>query len=113
MGQPREDFLLDKTGDFPLEDTIVNGIYQETPYGSSDHQHVRDIIFDGQGATKSYPIIGFAIKRYLNSEYNLYTVEKELSYHLGLDGYGIKTGAVIPNAATKGFDINTAYIYIK
>lgn len=93
----REDFILNKDGDFPLQDTVVSGVYMNTPYGDSDDQHKVDIVVYGKGWLKFSPTIGFLVKSYLNSEYKLYDVIKNLKENLEKDGYKTKTGLVLPS----------------
>lgn len=107
--QLRQDFLLDSDGDFPLEDTIVNGVYLPTPYGNSDNQHKIDIIFFNTGSLKQYPTEGFGIFKYENSEYDADNVYSNLSQEVKDDGYKLMSGSIYP-VSEGGFDINTDLI---
>lgn len=104
----RQDFLLDKDGDFPLEDYIVNGVVLDTPYGDSDDQHISDLIVYDIGSIKEYPTVGFGLLNYLNKEAGLFNVEKALKQTMREDGYVAQTGSVYPEG--KGFIINTTFI---
>jgi hypothetical protein len=108
MANVRTDILLDSDGDFPLEDTYINGVLQDTPYGLSDAQHVEDIIFYNKGSLKQYPTLGFGAKQYINSEFNLQSVYKSLNNEMDSDSYKVSTGVVFP--LDEGFDIDTSYI---
>jgi hypothetical protein len=105
----RTDFLLDEDGDFPLEDNVVNGVYLDTPFGESDKQHIEDVIFFNIGHLKRRPIYDFGVIQYLNSEYNLEKIMKNLKGSLEKDDYEIKDGCVIP-AIGGGFLIDTKFI---
>lgn len=106
---PREDFLVDENGDFPLEDTIINGVYQNTPYGNSDDQHKIDNVFYAKGAIAQYPLFGFGIVQYQNSEYDADNVYSALQQQVSTDGYKLNNGAVIPGIEN-GFAIDTDFI---
>jgi len=107
---PRQDFILDKDGDFPLEDTIDNsGKYLPTPYGNSDTQHKIDILMNNFGALKRFPLLGFGIFKYENSEFNLDEVNKNLTLQMKNDGYTVVHGCVSINP-DGGFLIDTDYI---
>ncbi len=103
----REDFLLDENGDFPLEDVIINGVQQNTPYGASDMQHMKDIIFYRFGSLKEFPLIGFNIKIYSDSEISTHTIEKNLKIEMAKDKYSVSNGAIVPNNNGGGFFVNT------
>lgn len=105
----RTDFILNSNGDFPLEDNVVDGMYFDTPIGPSDTQHIKDIIFYGKGALKQFPTLGFNVRQYINSEYNLQNLMKNLKIEMDSDGYNVATGAISP-ANKKGFYINDKYI---
>lgn len=104
----RQDFILNSNGDFPLQDTVINGVWQDTPYGDSDEQHKADIIVYDLGWLKSSPTLGFGVMRYSSSEFNLNTVNKNLQIHMQKDGYNVLSGCVVPKGS--GFEINTSKI---
>lgn len=111
MAQKSTDILLNSNGDFPLEDTYINGVIQDTPVGFSDQQHIQDNIEYSEGSLVFDPLIGFGVKRFLNSEYRLNDVFKQLKEKLELDGYEVKSGCVYPSGG--GFNIDTSYIVPK
>lgn len=91
----RTDFILNKDGDFPLQDNVVGGVYLPTPVGNSDQQHIADGIFYDLGDLKQFPTYGFGVFNYLNAEYDQ-SVESKLKQMLAKDGYTVNPGAVIP-----------------
>lgn len=105
----REDFILDKNGDFPLEDTVFQGVYLPTPYGPSDAQHVLDNIFYDKGWNKRSPWIGFGMNNYRNSEFSIHTVTANLEDAMKKDDYKVMFGAVVSNGK-KGFTVLGKYI---
>jgi len=115
---PRQDFLLqpntDSQGnvyyDFPLDDTVIDGVYLPTPYGNSDNQHIIDIIFIWKGAIKQFPLLGFGLFQYQNGEYNKNLVFSSLSDQMKSDGYLVKNGA-ISSDGSNGFNIDTDFIF--
>lgn len=106
----REDFLLNPDGDFPLQDTIVAGVYKETPYGYSDNQHKADLIIYDAGSIKEYPTIGFGVRNYVSGEFSIFDVEKKLRQTMNSDGYDIRNGAISPEQGGSGFFIETGFI---
>lgn len=106
----REDFLLNADGDFPLQDTIINGVYKDTPYGSSDNQHKADLVVYDKGSVKEHPTIGFGVNNYVSGEFSLFDVEKNLRLTMSADGYQVSNGAVEPSLGNNGFFIKTAFI---
>lgn len=108
----RTDILLDEDGDFPLEDLIINGILIDTPIGESDFQHIQDNIIYNKNSLKQYPLLGFGVKSYLNSEFKLQSTYKALSDAMNYDDYKISTGVLMPppEGVKEGFIIRTAYI---
>lgn len=107
----RTDFLLNKNGDFPLQDTVINGKYIDTPFGNSDQQHVFDIIQYNLGYLKGSPTTGFGVNNYLNSENGAVQAENNLKMQLSEDDYELQNGAI--NQVGGGFTINTQYIVRK
>jgi tRNA G10 N-methylase Trm11 len=116
--QLRQDFLLQPyiyagsdeiVWDFPLDDFYVNGVLIDTPYGNSDNQHKIDICEYTQGALKQFPLIGFGVFQYQDSEYNLETVYNNLSSSMKMDKYNVTIGVIKPNGKN-GFTINTDLI---
>lgn len=111
MLEPRTDFLDNADGDFPLEDTVVNGVYQDTPIGFSDRQHARDNILYHKGWLKHAPTTGFAASSYYNSEMIGANPERELRIVLQADGYDFKTGCIQRVSGGEGFFIDDSFIY--
>lgn len=119
MSLQRTDFLLNspviisgkKVYDFPLQDTVVNGVWLDTPFGSSDFQHVKDGIYYIKGWLKSTPTYGFGINQYLNSEYNQ-SIYGGLKQELLKDGYITSPGFVKP-VLGGGFIVNAIAKYVK
>lgn len=108
---PRQDFILNADGDFPLQDTVENGVWKDTPYGNSDQQHIKDLIFYDKGWLKLSPTIGFGAKRLINSEYSQ-RIESTLKECLQQDGYDCRNGVVYPVAGKNtGFAIDTDFIF--
>lgn len=105
----RKDFILDENGDFPLEDTVVGGVYLDTPYGNSDPQHILDLLQYGYGHLKKEPNVGFLMSNYLNSEFNLQSVYNSLEDTMKKDDYHIRVGVLNP-VSGGGFIIDTSYI---
>ena len=81
-----QDFLLDDEGDLLIQngDFIV---------GSSDVQHVEDIINSFVGEWKQYPILGVGLLRYLNSE-NAQQASTNIKQQLQSDGYSLQSVSV-------------------
>jgi hypothetical protein len=104
MAIQRTDFILNKNGDFPLQDTVVNGVYLDTPFGNSDQQHIADGIFYDLGDLKQSPTYGFGAYNYLNAEYDQ-SIESKLKQMLAKDGYIVSPGTVSP-VSGGGFLIN-------
>ena len=109
MSTPRQDFILNANGDFPLQDTYLNGVIQPTPYGLSDNQHKLDIIVNNLGALKAYPLLGFGVFQYENAEVNLDTIYSSLQTQMASDGYKTVSKAVASDG-NGGFTIDTDYI---
>lgn len=117
MSTPRQDFLLQPfdygngeiTWDFPLDDTIVDGVYLPTPYGDSDDQHIIDIIVGVKGGLKQFPLLGFGLFSYLNGEFISSQIFSALSTNMKMDGYTVKQGC-IQSVQGGGFTINRALI---
>lgn len=101
-----QDFLLDKNGDFPISDSVQNGIYLDSPYGASDSQHVTDLIICEKGYLKQFPTDGFGVFKYLNSESSVQTMERNLRISLDSDGYKAENGAVYPSKDGPKIDQN-------
>ena len=110
MSAPRQDFLLNPDGDFPLQDTYINGVIQPTPYGDSDNQHKLDIILNNLGSLKAYPLLGFGAFQYQDAEVNLDAIYSSLEQQMKSDGYKTVSKAVI-SAHNGSFVIDTDYIY--
>lgn len=115
---PRQDFLLqpyiypgssETVWDFPLDDFYIGGVIQPTPYGNSDNQHIIDIIVNNVGAIKQFPLLGFGLFRWLNSEAQTDVVYSSLTSNMKMDGYLVGIGTVKP-AQNNGFEIDTGYI---
>ena len=104
MAIDRTDFLLNADGDFPLQDTVIDGVWLDTPYGKSDMQHIHDGIVYDLGDLKQFPTYGYGINNYLNSEYNQ-SIEGNLRQSLLKDGYNVFPGCVSP-VSGGGFIIN-------
>jgi len=109
----RQDFLLQKYNyngvevyDFPLDDFYQNGVLQPTPYGDSDEQHKIDIIVNSQGAIKQFPLLGFGLFKYLQSETNSSELFNSLSSNMKMDGYFAGTGSLV-YVKNEGFKIVT------
>jgi len=105
----REDYLLREDGDFPFDDNIVGGVILNTPYGYSDEQHKKDLIVYSIGSLKEFPTTGFGVMNYVNSEFNLSEVSKNLSATMASDKYSLNNGTLIPVQGS-GFIINTTNI---
>lgn len=108
MANKRQDFILDQDGDFPLEDTFVNGVIQNTPYSDSDIQHIVDDIIYTVGSLKSDPSFGFGVTAYESSEYNN-SIFDSLNKVLSKDGY-LPERDCVKKVNGGGFTIDTAYI---
>jgi hypothetical protein len=108
MENKRQDFLLDQNGDFPLEDTYVEDILLNTPYGDSDTQHIVDGIIYTIGSLKSVPTFGFGISSYQNSEYSN-SIYNSLNKTLMDDGYSASKESV-KKVNGGGFTIDTSFI---
>lgn len=106
----RQDFLLNPDGDFPLQDTKINGVMLPTPYGDSDSQHILDIITSDLGWIKQFPTLGFGVYQYRSAEIDLQGIEKKLKIQMDKDGYIVKHGAVAPSQGKNGFTINCSFI---
>ncbi len=81
-----QDFLLDDDGDL----LIQNGDFV---VGSSDVQHVEDIINSFVGEWKQYPILGVGLLSYLNSE-NAQQASTNIKQQLQSDGYSLQNVSV-------------------
>jgi hypothetical protein len=113
----RQDFILQPTSeldefgntvyDFPLADTVVGGVYQPTPYGNSDQQHIQDGILAFIGWWKQYQSYGFGLMQYFSSEYNQ-IIFANLKNMLSRDGYSVSQYAIVKKG--KGFMIDTSKI---
>ena len=102
----RQDFLLqpyiypgipDPVWDFPLDDFYVNGVIQPTPYGDSDNQHKIDIIVNNIGAIKQFPLLGFGLFQWQNSEAPIDEIDTSLTQNMKRDLYLVQIGALIPS----------------
>lgn len=100
----RTDFILNQDGDFPLQDTVIGGVWLATPFGKSDQQHIADGIVNDLGDLKQFPTYGFGLYNYLNSEYTQ-SIEGKLKEVLKKDGYSVIPGCVSP-VKGGGFIIN-------
>jgi len=103
MSNPRQDFLLQPytypgsdqvVWDFPLDDFKINGVQQPTPYGNSDNQHILDIIINNIGAIKQFPLLGFGLFQYLDSEATSDILYSELIQNMKTDLYLVGIGAI-------------------
>lgn len=92
----REDFIMLSNGDFPLEDVYKNGILQPTNYGFSENQHLKDLLEYDKGDLISDPSAGFGINNRLNSEIDVYSLQKELTMELEKDKFTANTGVIVP-----------------
>lgn len=108
----RQDFLLQKYNyngkevwDFPLDDFTFNGILQSTPYGDSDNQHKLDITVNNIGAIKKFPLLGFGVFKYQNSEYQSGDMFNSFSQNMKSDLYNTGVGA-IKQVGDKNISIN-------
>jgi tRNA G10 N-methylase Trm11 len=104
----RQDFILNENGWFPLQDTVVNGVWVDTPYGDSDEQHKLDIIVYSKGSLKQTPDLGFNVQRFDNAEIALQDIFQELQEEMKKDGYLTSVGVV--GLKDKGFYIDCGYI---
>lgn len=102
----RTDFILNEDGDFPLQDTVVGGVWLDTPFGLSDPQHMKDLLFYDLGHLTQSPVTGVGVSRYLNSEYKLQEVEDKVRSTFDKDDYNVYNGIVTP-VPGGGFIINT------
>lgn len=109
QSKPRQDFLLDEDGDFPLEDNVIGGVYLVTKYGKSDEQHKTDCILYGKGALKQFPTSGFGLINYQFAEYDADKTYRNLSEQMQDDGYFVSNKAVYPTP-NGGFAIETEKI---
>ncbi len=105
----RQDFILNEDGSFPLQDTVVNGIWLDTPYGNSDEQHIADIIFYQKGWLQTDLLLGFGISQYDNAEISIQDISDDLNTELKKDGY-ITKSKVIQIIGKDGFTIDSSYI---
>ena len=115
----RQDFLLqpytyagsnEVVWDFPLDDFFSNGVRIPTPYGDSDNQHIIDIIVNNLGSIKQFPLLGFGVFKWQNSEYQSDVVFNSLQNNMKKDLYIVQTGAIKPNQSGFGFTIDTTLI---
>lgn len=106
MSIPRQDFLLqpyvypgssEVVWDFPLDDFYINGQIQPTPYGDSDNQHKLDIIVNSIGSIKQFPLLGFGLFQWLNSESQSDIIFSALSKNMNTDLYKVLQGAITPS----------------
>lgn len=105
----RQDFLLNSNGDFPLQDTVIGGVWQDTPYGDSDQQHIADITFYGIGWLKQFPTLGIFISQYLNAENAQQSLDKLSRIQFKSDGYTVQNGFIVPQTGG-GFTVNTKFV---
>ena len=108
MSDLRQDFLLQNYNgvyDFPLDDFYINGVIQPTPYGNSDDQHILDIIVNNTGAIKQFPLLGFGLFKWLNSEATSDKIYQSLRNNMKSDLYLVQVGA-INMISNDGFVIN-------
>ena len=115
----RQDFLLqpyiyagsnEVVWDFPLDDFFSNGVRLPTPYGDSDNQHKIDVIVNNLGSIKQFPLLGFGVFKWQNSEFKSDIIFNSLSDNMKKDLYKVQTGAVKPNQSGMGFTIDTELI---
>jgi hypothetical protein len=117
MGNARQDFLLQPyqyegidgvVWDFPLDDFYLGGVLQPTPYGDSDNQHILDIIVNPIGAVKQFPLLGFNLFQWLNSEATSDQIFNALSQNMKQDLYKVSVGVL--KFTNNGFEINYDFI---
>lgn len=75
-----KDFLLDDDGDLLIEsgDFVI---------GTSDEDHIQDIIESNLGWWKEFPALGVGIKQYQASAGQEQTIERQIKTQLQGDGY--------------------------
>lgn len=76
------DFQLDNDGDL----LIQNGDFV---LGSSDEQHIIDIINSMPGDWKEHPLLGVGLITYLNGSGNTQALERNIKTQLQADGYSV------------------------
>ena len=53
----------------------------------SDNQHIHDIINDGPGEWKQFPLVGVNLKTYQYAPTNANQIQQNIKYQLTADGY--------------------------
>jgi phage baseplate assembly protein W len=86
--------------DLLLEDGDLKTIAGDFDIGTSDQQHIEDILVASKGDYKQSPIIGVGLNDYINAPLTRQvktTLEKEIRLQLQSDGFDIETIKVQDN----------------